>query len=291
MENDILIIGTGKLPAECAKILNRQGFSFDVIESKQEAFSTLRPTCDNLSIPYETISDNLQLKQRLESISRPTTILSVNNDHIFAESLLSKHFLNVVNFHASLLPNYRGHGTVIPSWVIFNDEKIHGATWHIVRPKVDSGPIICQTPIPVNANETAISLMMRVARCGIQLFAANTRKILCSKDTYLPEHRSVSHLYKLHDLPNNGVFDFGWNFDTADRFLRSMHSHPLNFVPEPRIQLCNQTFIIRSFKSIRSENTMETPSIVVERTNKHTRALFQTTGGTIELTMTQLPES
>ncbi len=68
----------------------------------------------------------------------------------------------VVNIHPSLLPAFKGldtHARALAAGV-----KIHGCTVHLVRPDVDSGPIVMQGAVPVRPDDTAATLAARVLR-------------------------------------------------------------------------------------------------------------------------------
>ncbi len=66
----------------------------------------------------------------------------------------------MLNIHPSLLPAFKGldtHARALAAGV-----KLTGCTVHIVRPEVDSGPIIAQAAVPVLDGDTAHSLGARV---------------------------------------------------------------------------------------------------------------------------------
>jgi phosphoribosylglycinamide formyltransferase 1 len=66
----------------------------------------------------------------------------------------------MLNIHPSLLPAFKGldtHARALAAGV-----KLAGCTVHIVRPEVDSGPIIAQAAVPVLDTDTADSLGARV---------------------------------------------------------------------------------------------------------------------------------
>lgn len=66
----------------------------------------------------------------------------------------------ILNIHPSLLPAFPGlhvHQRVIDSGARFS-----GCTVHIVRPEVDSGPIVVQAAVPVHPDDTADTLAARV---------------------------------------------------------------------------------------------------------------------------------
>ena len=66
----------------------------------------------------------------------------------------------LVNIHPSLLPAFPGldtHARALAAGV-----RLHGATVHLVRPEVDSGPILAQAAVPVLPSDTEASLAARV---------------------------------------------------------------------------------------------------------------------------------
>jgi len=74
----------------------------------------------------------------------------------------------MLNIHPSLLPAFKGldtHARVLAAGV-----KLTGCTVHIVRPEVDSGPIIAQAAVPVLDEDTAESLGARVLAAEHQLY-------------------------------------------------------------------------------------------------------------------------
>lgn len=69
---------------------------------------------------------------------------------------------NIINVHPSLLPAFRGahaHADAIKAGV-----RISGCTVHIVRPEMDSGPILVQAAVPVLTNDTEETLAARVLK-------------------------------------------------------------------------------------------------------------------------------
>lgn len=66
----------------------------------------------------------------------------------------------ILNIHPSLLPAYKGlrvHERMIADGVRFA-----GCTVHIVRPEMDTGPIVVQAVVPVAGDDTAESLAARI---------------------------------------------------------------------------------------------------------------------------------
>jgi phosphoribosylglycinamide formyltransferase 1 len=66
----------------------------------------------------------------------------------------------IINIHPSLLPSFPGIKAIEQALVA--KVKISGCTVHLVRPVVDSGPILIQAAVPVLPDDTAESLHARI---------------------------------------------------------------------------------------------------------------------------------
>jgi phosphoribosylglycinamide formyltransferase 1 len=66
----------------------------------------------------------------------------------------------IVNIHPSILPSFPGIRAI--EQAIAAQVKISGCTVHLVRPAVDSGPILIQAAVPVFPEDTAESLHARI---------------------------------------------------------------------------------------------------------------------------------
>ncbi len=72
-----------------------------------------------------------------------------------------------INLHASLLPAYRGAAPI--HWAIINGEKETGCTVFFLDEKVDTGNIIAQQKVTIEANETTGELYNRLRDMGSEL--------------------------------------------------------------------------------------------------------------------------
>ncbi len=75
--------------------------------------------------------------------------------------------LGAYNLHGSLLPRYRGRAPI--NWVLVKGETETGVTLHAMTPKPDDGDILGQTRIPIDRDETALSLTRKAAVAGREL--------------------------------------------------------------------------------------------------------------------------
>ncbi len=79
---------------------------------------------------------------------------------ILSDKFVAKHLGRLINIHPSLLPNYKGLNT--HQRVIDAGESEHGASVHFVTPKLDDGPIILQSSIPVLKSDNSDQLKQKI---------------------------------------------------------------------------------------------------------------------------------
>jgi phosphoribosylglycinamide formyltransferase-1 len=68
----------------------------------------------------------------------------------------------LLNIHPSLLPSFRGLDAV--GQALAAGVRLTGCTVHLVRPEVDSGPILAQAAVPVKTSDDATTLAARIHR-------------------------------------------------------------------------------------------------------------------------------
>lgn len=73
----------------------------------------------------------------------------------------------VINIHPSLLPKYRGAAPI--QWALINGEEETGVTLMLLDEGEDTGDIICMERIPIELEDTAISLHQKLADIGARL--------------------------------------------------------------------------------------------------------------------------
>jgi phosphoribosylglycinamide formyltransferase-1 len=81
----------------------------------------------------------------------------------------------LVNIHPALLPSFRGLDT--HRRALKRGVKVHGCTVHFVRVEMDTGPIIAQAVVPVEADDTPESLGARVLAAEHKLYPSALRLI------------------------------------------------------------------------------------------------------------------
>lgn len=95
---------------------------------------------------------------------KPDLIVVAAYGRILPGRLIDMPPLGTINVHASLLPKYRGAAPV--QWAIINGEGETGVTIMQMDEGLDTGSILLAEKIPIDPDDTAASLMEKLAELG-----------------------------------------------------------------------------------------------------------------------------
>ncbi|MEJ6792271.1 MAG: methionyl-tRNA formyltransferase [Lacinutrix sp.] len=129
------------------------------------------------------------------------------------------------NLHASLLPNYRGAAPI--NWAIINGEKKTGVSTFFIDEKIDTGEMIFQEEINIEAKENAGSLHDKLMYLGRNLVLKTVKAI--SKGTVettpQPKNAISRTAYKLNK--ENCKIDWTASIDTIYNKIRGLSPYPV----------------------------------------------------------------
>lgn len=98
---------------------------------------------------------------------KPDLIAVAAFGRILPPAILSLPPNGCINVHGSLLPKYRGAGPI--QWAIINGETETGITTMLMDEGMDTGAVLLQESIPIEADDTAGSLSPKLAELGGRL--------------------------------------------------------------------------------------------------------------------------
>lgn len=219
-EHDALaIFGSGTIAADCAVFL-RKRISGDiyVYERKINPVSALERRLSSFcDMYYRTVGKDIA--QEIEQVN-PRMIFSINNTYIFPGRLAERY--HILNYHNSLLPVHPGRNA--EAWAIFGQDKVTGVTWHLVDEHVDTGSIVMQSELPLEADITSIKLLSRQTKLAFEMFQEIVGLLL--EQQTLPcfpqVHRDNIKLHYSWEKPHDGKLDLSWSIDQMYAFLRAM---------------------------------------------------------------------
>jgi methionyl-tRNA formyltransferase len=167
-------------------------------------------------------------------------ILSVNNYQIFGDIFLSRFKNKIINYHNSLIPNFKGLNS-IPKAII-SRQKYTGISWHLVKKKIDHGPVIFSKKIRILKNDTAANLTLRCNQICIN-YISNFLHILKKKNLKIKKHKIIKDFEiskKMLHLNSKLKFKY------LDSIVRAFNFYPFkNNFGNPYVNLKKKKIFIR----------------------------------------------
>jgi len=114
----------------------------------------------------DKIKNNEEFRSQLSTL-KPDAIIVVGYGRLIPQWMIDLPPMGNINLHASLLPKYRGAAPI--QWAIACGETVTGVTTMKIDSGLDSGDILLQKEIPVEAKDTAETLAPRMANIGAEL--------------------------------------------------------------------------------------------------------------------------
>jgi len=128
------------------------------------------------------------------------------------------------NLHASLLPDYRGAAPI--NWALINGETKTGVTTFFIDEKIDTGAVILQKEIPIEADENAGTLHDKLMNLGADLVTETLKNIAESSVTTKLQLQTtdLKTAYKLNK--DNTKIDWNLNTETIYNLIRGLSPYP-----------------------------------------------------------------
>ena len=165
----ILISGSGSNMVQLIKSMDHEHPAFPsiVISNKSDALGLKK--AQDLGIPTKVIDQNLIKSNGLNFEIELINILIENKINIIclagfmkilSEKFIKKFSDRILNIHPSLLPKYKGLNT--HARALASNDAIAGCSVHLVTAELDGGPVLAQTKVLIEKNETVDSLRAKV---------------------------------------------------------------------------------------------------------------------------------
>jgi phosphoribosylglycinamide formyltransferase-1 len=143
-------------PAEIGLVLSNREDAFGLVRARRSGIAAA--VVDHRAYPTRALFE-AEIDARLRDAGVDLVCLAGFMRVLTAPFVLAWHD-RILNIHPSLLPAFAGldtHARVLAAGV-----RASGCTVHLVRPAVDSGPIIVQGVVPVLEDDTPATLGARV---------------------------------------------------------------------------------------------------------------------------------
>jgi methionyl-tRNA formyltransferase len=139
----------------------------------------------------DKIRNNEEFRTQLARIA-PDAIIVVGYGRIIPQWMIDLPRLGNLNLHASLLPKYRGAAPI--QWAIARGESMAGVTTMRIDAGLDTGDILLQKEIPIQPQDTALTLAPRMAAIGADLMVETLRGLQTGTVSPRPQNHAEASL-------------------------------------------------------------------------------------------------
>ena len=156
-------------------------------------------------------------------ISNPDLIVLIAYGQIIPAKLLVIPKYGAINIHGSLLPLFRGAACI--AGPILAGHKTTGITIMKMDEGLDTGPVISQLTVPIEAGDTAGTLHDKLARLSGQFLPIILKQYIAGELVPRPQNdRAATYAPKL--TKNDGHIDWSKPAEEIERFVRAMTPWP-----------------------------------------------------------------
>ncbi len=173
-----------------------------------------------LQIPF--LTSLTDLPSALKQASRETVGLILDYRRVIPDDIIGLFTKGIINIHFSKLPAYRGPAPVPAA--ILNGDKAAWISYFLITDKLDEGPILVQTSLPLNGKEDTQTLYEKL----IGKASGESQKII---DDYLtgkiipqPQKGEASWTQKL--TGETSRIDWTKSSLEIDRLIRAAYPEP-----------------------------------------------------------------
>lgn len=172
------------------------------------------------SLTFEPLNPNSPDFIEILATLSPDLFLAAGYMFLMKPPLLSIPRLAAVNFHASLLPAYRGLHPVF--WALRNGERQAGLTAHVMDPHFDTGDILYQVRVRTRQRDTVGSLYDRIIEKSVPLVPRLMADIVQGSLRRIPQPETGGSYYS---SVSNEDFHLDWSH-SAESLRRWIRTSP-----------------------------------------------------------------
>lgn len=153
----------------------------------------------------------------------PELIVVAAYGRILPEDILQAPRLGSINVHSSILPKYRGAAPI--NWAILNGDSMTGVSIMYMAKELDAGDVILCKETPIDPDEDALALTVRLAQLGAQALHEAVEQLSSGTAVRIPQdHEKVTYAPML----TREMSAIDWS-----RSARQIHDQVRGLIPWP----------------------------------------------------------
>ena len=150
---------------------------------------------------------------------KPDVIFSFYYRKLLSQDILDIPAHGSFNLHGSLLPRYRGRSPL--NWVLVHGESETGVTLHRMTVDADAGDIVAQHRVPVDADDTAATLDVKLQAEAAALLDQVLPRILDGSAEYVPQQAAHASYFGGR-TPADGELDWQRSAAACHNLVRAV---------------------------------------------------------------------
>lgn len=243
----IALIGDAAIGDYCLRRLLESGFQVVACLPGSNSFAT---KARSHGVPVMAIDADLE-----GLLETPCDwIFSVVNIRILPEQILAHPSRGVINFHDGPLPRYAG--LYAPTRALLDGEAEHGVTWHLVDRGIDTGDLLVSESVPVEPEDTSLSLQLRCVEAGCASFERLMPLLHRERLEGRPQDPSQQTIFGNRNWSRRGLeTDWPAPRESTLRVVRGHNFGPhANYVGRPRFRIDGRWHALIDAKACRDSN-------------------------------------
>lgn len=154
--------------------------------------------------------------------------------HILRNALLETPPMGCVNFHASILPKYRGASPI--NGAIANGESETGVSLMRIVQKMDAGAVCDVEKVAIAPDDTAATVWQKLAQTTVPLLERQLDNLLAGSAVFV-EQDDAAATYTRKLTKHDGQVDFSLNANALSARSRALHPWPGTFFDHGDVRL------------------------------------------------------
>ena len=232
----VIFMGTPDFAVEALKCIHAAGHQILEVYTQPDKAKgrsgklqppPVKQEAEKLGIPVLQ-PEKLRTEENVDRIRTlaPEIIVVAAYGQILPKSILEIPQYGCINIHASLLPKYRGAAPIERS--ILDGEEWTGVTTMYMAEGLDTGDMIEQSRVKIEADTTGESLTKQLAAVGGTLICSTMQKLLEGTAVRTPQNEAESTYAKKLDK-EMGLLHFENRAADLERAVRALYPWPCTY--------------------------------------------------------------
>lgn len=222
MSETIIFFGSGPVAAASLELLAKHT-TVEAVVTKPSTLAEMTAVSPTKRI--YTVSNRAELTELVisEKFKSPLGVV-IDFGIIIGQDVIDAFELGIINSHFSLLPEWRGADPI--TFSILSGQAKTGVSLMIIDSGLDTGKIIAQKSLPINANETGITLTDRLIHLSDAMLQEHLPAYAAGERTPRSQPHPDRATYSRKLTKDDGILDWNKTAEQLEREVRAFIGWP-----------------------------------------------------------------